>query len=158
MLFLFFHDGMQKMLQPLFPVTRATTKADTKRICRGRTGEACIACQKRCMYAEINADERAIADAKVTESEYYDSPDDHASDAESESSGSSDDDASGTKSASSGSSDEIIILDDTPSDSIKKKPTDKKRSRTDDDDEVIVLDCKPDNWVDKPLRKKRRTG
>jgi hypothetical protein len=45
-----------------------------------------------------------------------------------------------------------------PSDSIKKKPTDKKRSRTDDDDEVIVLDCKPDNWVDKPPRKKRRTG
>lgn len=58
----------------------------------------------------MNAEERAIADAKVTEYEYYDSPDDNASDAESELSGSSDDNASGMKSESSGSSDDIICL------------------------------------------------
>ncbi|KAG1875994.1 hypothetical protein C8R48DRAFT_669222 [Suillus tomentosus] len=60
--------------------------------------------------AEMNAKEHAIADAKVTESEYYDSPDDNASDAESKLSGSSDDDASGMKSESSGSSNNIICL------------------------------------------------
>ncbi|KAG1785294.1 uncharacterized protein HD556DRAFT_1450712 [Suillus plorans] len=173
MLCVFFLITMQKMLRPLFSVTRTSPKANPRNArgsqnasalqslqghkkdlprTNGRSVHRMSTAVQLCVNTtvRINAEEQAVA-----ESEYYDSSDANASGTESESSGSSDDNASDTGSESSDSSSDVLVLDHKPSNWVDK-PNRTKRGRTDDDDEVIVLDRRPDDWIDKmPGRIKR---
>ncbi|KAG1843980.1 hypothetical protein C8R48DRAFT_678549 [Suillus tomentosus] len=103
-----------------------------KKICRGRTGEACIACQQLCSFVGKPLDEQDTDNDSRTHSE-----------------------GSGTESDSSDSSDDVIALERKPAEWIDRNTEDsRKRKREEEgDDDVILLDKKPADWVE---RKRRR--
>ncbi|KAG1785569.1 uncharacterized protein HD556DRAFT_1450621 [Suillus plorans] len=154
MLCVFFLITMQKMLRPLFSVTRTSPKANPRNArgsqnasalqslqghkkdlprTNGRSVHRMSTAVQLCVNTtvRINAEEQAVA-----ESEYYDSSDANASGTESESS------------APPMTTHPTPVLDHKPSNWVDK-PNRTKRGRTDDDDEVIVLDRRPDDWIDK---------
>ncbi|KAG1818897.1 hypothetical protein EV424DRAFT_1347480 [Suillus variegatus] len=148
MLFILSYIRMRTMQQSVFPVARhrgimcairlmrprCDYCKDTKKICKGRTGEACMACAQLCSHCP-----KAFEDLDIT---------DDGSSTESE--------ASVTESESSDSSDDVIVLDHKPDNWIDRSPRkpEKRRREEDSDDEVVVLDGKPTDWIDG--RKRRR--
>ncbi|KAG2336732.1 hypothetical protein BDR05DRAFT_953151 [Suillus weaverae] len=105
---------------------------DMKYVCRGRAGEACIACRQLCSNVAQTEEGRLMADVS---------------------------DGSDSESESSDSSDDVVVCDHKPEDWIDK-PQERSRKRgRDDEDDVIALDHKPADWIDRPAeaaRKRRR--
>ncbi|KAG2335473.1 hypothetical protein BDR05DRAFT_1006780 [Suillus weaverae] len=104
---------------------------DMKYLCRGRAGEACIACRQLCSNVEQTEEGRLMA---------------HISD------------ASDSESESSDSSDDVVVFDHKPDDWIDRQQEISRKRQRDDEDDVIALDHKPADWIDRPLeaRKRRR--
>ncbi|KAG2045753.1 hypothetical protein BDR06DRAFT_1025734 [Suillus hirtellus] len=138
------HSGIMRAIRLRRP--RCDYCRGIKKICRGRTGEACTACQQLCSFVGKPLDERDIDNDSSTQSD--------ESDTESEASG-TESEASGTESKSSDSSDDVIALEHKPVEWIDRNPEDsRKRKREEEgDDDVILLDTKPADWVE---RKRRR--
>ncbi|KAG2114682.1 uncharacterized protein F5147DRAFT_649845 [Suillus discolor] len=111
MLFLFSSIRMQMMQQSVFPIAR-----DMKKVCKGRTGKACTACEQLCSNLHD------VTDASGTESESSDLLDDvivldHKPSNWIDSSPGK----SKKRRREEDSDDEVIILDDKPADWIDRQ-------------------------------------